>query len=179
MMTNQLLRGIAGLPACPSHWRGGAGVLECGSALPLFGRRARRPQAPGPGRGSSASPGCSSATTCRFPGNPRRALFNPCNRCNLCNSFNSFNSLAAAQARFLGRSMIFAPFLPHFCLHPLRPTRKIQFPVLFGSLWFSLVLRVVGSAGPAHRLHSRASCPQRAICTLLPPAHEWRKNEIW
>jgi len=134
MMTDQLLRGIAGLPACPSHWRGRAGVLECGSALPLFGRRARRPQAPGPGRGSRTSSGCSSARTGRFPGNPSRTSFNPCNPCSPC------NSLVAVQARFLGQGLVSAPFLPHFCLTRQPAACKIQFPVLFGSLWFPLVL---------------------------------------
>ena len=121
MMTDQVLRGIAGMQACHSHLRWRASVLGCGSALPLFGRRARRPQAPEPGRGSRASPVCSSATTCRFPGDPRRTR----------------NQRLAAQARSLGVGLISAPFLPHFCLNQLMPTRKIQFPVLFGSLWFS------------------------------------------
>ena len=153
-MTDQVLRGIAGLPACHSHVRWRAGVLECGSALPLFGRRARRPQAPGPGRGSSASPVCSSARTGRFPGNPSRTSFNPCNpcnRCNLCNSCNLFEPLVAAQPRFWGPDLISAPFLPHFCLKQLMPTGKIQFPVLFGSLWFTLV--------PFGSLAGRACCP--------------------
>jgi hypothetical protein len=187
MMTDQVLRGIAELPACPSHWRGRAGVLECGSALPLFGRHARRPQAPGPGRGSSASPVCASATTWRCPGNPRRVLFNPCNRCNLCNlcnSFNSFDSLAAAQARFLGRSMISAPFLPHFCLTRQSAACKIQFPVLFGSLWFPLVHWVAGRAVPARRLHSMVgravpSAPLAPRCRSSPGVARGQKNEIW
>ena len=131
MMTDQLLGGIAGLRACQSHLRGCAGVLECGSALPLFGWRVRRPKATGARCGSRASPVYSSARTSSFPANPSRTLFNPCNPC------NSFNALVAAQPRFLGQGMVSAPFLPYFCLKQLMPTGKIQFPVLFGSLWFT------------------------------------------
>jgi len=152
MMTDQVLRGIAELPACPSHLRWGAGVLECRGALPLSGRRARRPQAPGPRRGSRTSPICSSATTCRFPGNPSRTLFNPCNPCNPC---NSCNSLVAAQPRFSGRGVVSAPFLPHFCLTRQPAACKTQFPVLFGSLWFPLVHWAVARAVPARRFHVR------------------------
>ena len=151
-MTNQFFRGIAGLPACPSHLRWGASVLECGSALPLFGRRPRRPQAPGPARGSRTSLGCSSATTCRFPRNPSRTLFNPCNLC------NSFNSLVAAQARFLGHGMISTPFLP-------LPAQANPQNSISGSLWSPLVpLGALRRAFSAEALLDRRRGKTRIRC---------------
>ena len=62
-----------------------------------------------------------------------------------------------AETRSLGLVCISASFLPHFCLNPLQPTRKIQILVAFGTLWYRLVPWVAGNAGPARRFYVRAA----------------------